>query len=361
MKQLKQIVISFIVGLAILHSPFSDTIFAHDGEHITVQLGDTLSQIAKRYNTDTESLRRINDLNNQDHIWVGQQLALPTYGTSSASAGTRGTASSNTSTTPRGWDTYTVRPGDSLTKLAADYGVNFAELARVNGLSISQQLIIGQKIQVPLGSAKNIAVAGSNIHIVRPSEHLGMIARRYNTTIAALARVNNIHNPSHIWTGQRLVLPLDASSDLRTASFPTQIEKWIDVNLSQQRVVAYNGTRPMKSFIISSGLPDTPTVTGTFRIWAKTPLQDMYSGNRASGYAYYLNDVPWVQYFHQDYAFHGTYWHNNFGQPMSRGCINMRSADAKWLYEWVSPSTSGNDGWFETSATNPGTLVKVHY
>ncbi|MBV7337084.1 LysM peptidoglycan-binding domain-containing protein [Chloroflexi bacterium TSY] len=359
MKRLKQIIISCIIGLAIIQTPFANTSFAHDGEHITVQPGDTLSQIAKRYNIDTESLRRINNLNSQDHIWVGQQLALPTYGTSATSARTRGAALSNGSTT-RGWITYTVRPGDSLTKLAAAYGVNFAELAHANGLSIHQRLIIGQKIQVPFGSTKSTAVAGSSIHIVQPGEHLGTIARHYNTTIAALAHLNNIANPSHIWTGQRLVLPLDAASDLPSTSFPTQTEKWIDVNLSQQRVVAYNGTRPVKSFIISSGLPDTPTVTGTFRIWAKTPLQDMFSGNRASGYAYYLNDVPWVQYFHQDYAFHGTYWHNNFGQPMSRGCINMRSTDAKWLYEWATPSTSGK-GWFETSASNPGTLVKVHY
>ena len=57
----------------------------------------------------------------------------------------------------------------------------------------------------------------------------------------------------------------------------------------------------------------TPTVTGTFRIWAKTPVQDMYGGNRAAGDYYFLEDVDSVQYFFEDYGFHGTYWHENFG------------------------------------------------
>lgn len=115
---------------------------------------------------------------------------------------------------------------------------------------------------------------------------------------------------------------------------PPTTGKWIDVDLSNQTIVAYQGAAPVNMFIMSSGLPNTPTVTGEFRIWAKTPIQDMYGGNRAAGDYYYLEDVQWVQYFHEDYAFHGTYWHNNFGQPMSRSCVNMGNEDAKWLFEW---------------------------
>jgi lipoprotein-anchoring transpeptidase ErfK/SrfK len=131
------------------------------------------------------------------------------------------------------------------------------------------------------------------------------------------------------------------------------------VDLSEQRVVAYEGMMPVNAFLISSGLPDTPTVTGSFRIWAKTPIQDMYGGNRAAGDYYFLKDVQWVQYFFEDYAFHGTYWHNNFGRPMSRGCINMRNEDAKWLFDWASPAVH-HDGWMASSASNPGTVVVVH-
>jgi lipoprotein-anchoring transpeptidase ErfK/SrfK len=115
--------------------------------------------------------------------------------------------------------------------------------------------------------------------------------------------------------------------------------RWIDVNLSEQQIYAYEGDLLVNSFIVSTGLPDTPTVTGEYRIYTKVPIQDM------SGPGYYLPDVPWVMYFYDEYGFHGTYWHNNFGTPMSRGCVNLRIEDAEWLYNWASV----------------GTRVSVHY
>lgn len=147
----------------------------------------------------------------------------------------------------------------------------------------------------------------------------------------------------------------------KETAYPTATEKWIDVDLSEQRVVAYEGVKPVRAFIVSTGLPGTPTVQGTFRIWIKTRIQDMSGGNRAAGDYYYLKDVEWVQYFFEEYAFHGTYWHNNFGRPMSRGCVNMRNEDAKWLFEWASPSYDF-DGprWQKPTGDDPGTLVVVH-
>ena len=92
---------------------------------------------------------------------------------------------------------------------------------------------------------------------------------------------------------------------------------YIEVNLSQQQICVYEGAVLVNTFIVSTGLPDTPTVTGEYRIYIKVPIQDM------SGPGYYLPDVPWVMYFYDEYGFHGTYWHNNFGTPMSRGCVNL--------------------------------------
>lgn len=115
--------------------------------------------------------------------------------------------------------------------------------------------------------------------------------------------------------------------------------RWIDVNLSYQSVTAYEGTVPVATFIVSTGLPGTPTVTGQYRIYAKIPSQLM------TGPGYYLPDVPYVMYFYAGYSFHGTYWHNNFGHPMSHGCVNMRTPEAAWLYDFASV----------------GTLVNVHY
>jgi lipoprotein-anchoring transpeptidase ErfK/SrfK len=110
-------------------------------------------------------------------------------------------------------------------------------------------------------------------------------------------------------------------------------ERWIEVDLSEQRVYAYQGDQLIQSFLISSGTWATPTVLGKYRIYVKYRSQTM------SGAGYYLPNVPYVMYFHKGYSFHGTYWHNNFGTPMSHGCLNMRTEEAAWLYKWASVGT----------------------
>ncbi len=134
-------------------------------------------------------------------------------------------------------------------------------------------------------------------------------------------------------------------------------ERWIRVDLSEQVVVAYEGKKPVRAFVISSGLARTPTVTGEFRIITKVSSQTMSGGSGA--YAYNLPGVKWVQYFYRDYGFHGSYWHNNFGQPMSHGCINMTNADAKWLFDWAGPAWDGKTTWYKSTEENPGTLVII--
>lgn len=116
-------------------------------------------------------------------------------------------------------------------------------------------------------------------------------------------------------------------------------ERWIDIDLTNQTLSAYEGTDLVNTFVISSGRAATPTVVGTFKIWVKVRIQAM------SGPGYYIKDVPWVMYFYQSYGIHGTWWHNNFGTPMSAGCVNMTIPDAEWMYGWASV----------------GTTVKVHY
>jgi len=113
-------------------------------------------------------------------------------------------------------------------------------------------------------------------------------------------------------------------------------ERWIDIDLSQQRLYAYQGTRLVRSFVVSTGVPAYPTVTGTYRIYVKYRYTDM------SGPGYYLPNVPYTMYFYLGYGIHGTYWHNNFGTPMSHGCINMRTPDAEWLFYWASVGTVVN-------------------
>ena len=117
-------------------------------------------------------------------------------------------------------------------------------------------------------------------------------------------------------------------------------ERWVDVDLSEQTLYVYEGNALIFQTLISSGLPEHPTVTGQFRIWLEYEKQTM--DGRLLGYDYYLEDVPYVMYFFEDYALHGTYWHNNFGTPMSHGCVNMTTEDAGWVYNWATIGTVVN-------------------
>jgi lipoprotein-anchoring transpeptidase ErfK/SrfK len=132
-------------------------------------------------------------------------------------------------------------------------------------------------------------------------------------------------------------------------------EKWIDVDLTHQRMTAYEGNTPVFQALVSSGLPNTPTVVGQFHIYWKLSSTDM------AGPGYYLPGVPYTMYFYRGYALHGTYWHNNFGRPMSHGCVNLRTEDAQWLFNWADPPLPGGASHVRATDANPGTLVVVHY
>lgn len=99
---------------------------------------------------------------------------------------------------------------------------------------------------------------------------------------------------------------------------------------------AFDGDTLVKSFLVSTGTAAHPTVIGQFHVYVK------YRYTLMTGPGYYLPDVPYTMYFYDGYGIHGTYWHDNFGHPMSHGCINMRTSEAGWLYEWASVGTLVN-------------------
>jgi lipoprotein-anchoring transpeptidase ErfK/SrfK len=124
---------------------------------------------------------------------------------------------------------------------------------------------------------------------------------------------------------------------------PEVENKRIDVNLSTQILTCYENEAEIFSTKISSGvtgLYDTPS--GRFNIMVKLPSRRMSAADRAaSDDQNVLAGVPWCSFFtDKGHAFHGTYWHDNFGVPMSHGCINMRNEDAKWLFRWSTPAAA---------------------
>lgn len=136
-------------------------------------------------------------------------------------------------------------------------------------------------------------------------------------------------------------------------------EKWIDVSLDEQRVRAYEGNKVVMEFPISSGLW-APTPKGDFRIWSKTRNQSMVGGSQAMGTYYNLPNVPSNMFFYQGYALHGAYWHNNFGHPMSHGCVNEPLANAAQIFDWAGPVVPPGQNAVRATNDNPGTRVLVH-
>ncbi|MDO8498905.1 MAG: L,D-transpeptidase [bacterium] len=136
-------------------------------------------------------------------------------------------------------------------------------------------------------------------------------------------------------------------------------DKWIEVSLDQQKLRAWEGNRIVREFPISSGLW-SPTPTGDFAIWYKTRYQRMKGGSKEMGTFYDLPNVPFNMFFNQGYAVHGAYWHNNFGHPMSHGCVNSPISQAAWLFDWSGPVLAEGQNAVRATSDNPGTRVFVH-
>ena len=141
--------------------------------------------------------------------------------------------------------------------------------------------------------------------------------------------------------------------------------KRIEVDLTNQKVYAFEGNQKIYEFLVSTG-KWYPTPTGTFTIWGKFRYTKMSGGNPTLGTYYYLPNVPYVMFFgnskisaSRGFSLHGTYWHNNFGRPMSHGCVNMRTEDAEVLFYWSQPTVGEKNG-TRAEANNPGTEVRIY-
>jgi hypothetical protein len=140
-------------------------------------------------------------------------------------------------------------------------------------------------------------------------------------------------------------------------------ERWIDVSVGKQVLLAYEGTKPAYATLVSTGEagledPETTksTARGIFRIHTKHLTTTMAS--KVVGEEFELKDIPYVQYFEEGYALHAAYWHDDFGTPRSHGCINLSPEDARWLFQWTEPQLP--PGWHGVRKALRGSVVFVH-
>lgn len=142
-------------------------------------------------------------------------------------------------------------------------------------------------------------------------------------------------------------------------------EKWIEVDLTQQKLIAHEGDHIFLESLVSTGLPTHPTPPGEYHIWLKIQSQKM-SGGQGRDY-YYLPNVPYIMFITSDqvpgalgYSLHGAYWHNDFGHVRSHGCVNLPIPVAEKLYYWTTPVMPDGTRTLRASADNPGTRIVIH-
>ena len=264
--------------------------------------------------------------------------------------------------------------GETLSAIAKHYGVSMVDLMSANGIIDANRIDQGQTIWIPptaitreppvapappvapvapvavtANEAPSTAVAPGerDIYVVQPGEMLSIIGNKLGMNWIVIAEVNGLANPNRLHAGMELLVPNVDDLNKYPPSYGSNrynlysddpgphvgVGREFVVVLSTQRAYAYEDGVLKKAALVSTGLPATPTVQGNYRIYLKRRSQSM------SGPGYDLDNVEWVMFFHRGYAFHGTWWHNNFGQPMSHGCVNMTNPDARWFYEFGSIGT----------------------
>ena len=359
-----QWLVLLVILLLVMAAPAS----AQGGQHV-VQRGENLFRIALRYGVTVDAMARANGLADPNQIYVGQALVIPGAEQAPAVQDTGAAPAPAPVTSAPVY--HIVQRGETLNTIARQYGVGWQEIATLNNLANPNRILVGQQLVVMNTAAPDTAAVPpapapvepvavdpvvtsppaaaaptqSVTHVVQRGEHLAAIARIYGVSWTTIASANNIVDPNHIYAGQALVIPgSDGSVPQQTYFEPTTgvpsgpsptitNGKQIIVDLSDQRIYAYQDGGLLNAVTVSTGLPGTPTVIGDYNIYWKLTSQTM------SGPGYYLPGVPWVMYFYAGYAIHGTYWHNNFGQPMSHGCVNLPTDQAAWFFNWAEVGT----------------------
>jgi len=195
-------------------------------------------------------------------------------------------------------------------------------------------------IEIPAPTPQEAALSAytgtTSTHVVERGQELGLIAKMYNVSMEDIVNINGITNPDLLYVGEELTIPAPGVYEPSAADAPPaplSSGKAIVVSTENQRIYAYENGQLIRSHLVSTGLPATPTVHGDFNIYVKYLADDM------SGPDYFLPQVPYTMYFYQGYGIHGTYWHNAFGRPMSHGCVNLPTDEAQWFFNWAEVGT----------------------
>lgn len=211
-----------------------------------------------------------------------------------------------------------------------------SDLSRIGATGSFQGLVFSQTPGVQFGWVRN-EIEAKRTPGYTPNDGTGKIYYRYDVVqIYSVKKIDQMDwylvGPDEWLEGRQVgrVIPKTQQPE------GVKNGRWIEVNLAEQTVAVYDKTRLVFATMVATGSEGSWTQPGLFQIYKKVDAETMYGAFTAdrSDY-YYLEDVPWTMYFDQARALHGTYWHNRFGWPQSRGCVNLSPGDANWLFQWA--------------------------
>ncbi len=317
-----------------------------------VQPGENLFRIAEQYGVSVDDIAQANNITNTWRIYAGQQLVIPSADAIGATVDQQPIPVATPTSVPTQY--HVVQLGEGLASIADDYGMTVEQIAALNDITNPDLIYAGQRLIVAGNGSGDTSLQPAPAptvkplpenevtHVVQPGETLASIAQLYGISWLQIAQANNIYDANFVEVGEELSIPGGSvlqNADYSFVSAPTApparigTGKEIIVDLSDSRVYAYEDGKLVRNVLVSTGLPGSPTVQGDFKVQRKYVAQTM------TGPGYYLPDVPYVMYFYAGYALHGTYWHNNFGHPMSHGCVNLPTPEAEWFYGWTEIGT----------------------
>lgn len=228
--------------------------------------------------------------------------------------------------------TYTARPSDIASWVTPT--------PRKNG---SVRLVIDPaKIQSYVdGISKKISSPPQDTKVIKDETTGQEVVLQEGKDGTELADKQNLSNTiaNSLAEGKDVIAPMNIQVAVHKTVNMSAYDKWIEVDLSEQRTTAYEKATPIRSFTVATGVRGHDTVKGEFAIWYKNRSQTMQGGSKADGSYYSIPNVEWVSYFYQDYALHGAWWRKVFGYPASHGCVNMTNDDAHWVFDWAPIGT----------------------
>ena len=160
------------------------------------------------------------------------------------------------------------------------------------------------------------------------------------------------------------VTPIMQPEPPKTPTIPEQVKEgdyWIDVDLTNKVIALFEYDKPVFASYVSIGKEKNPTPEGTYKVWYKLKKAGMKGGPPLHDYVYDLKDIPWIMYYNESYAIHGTYWHDRFRAPQSAGCTNLTQGDAAFIFEKTGPKLGPEQQELFSVKSNPGTIVYNHF